>query len=433
MKEFKHGDKIPLAGGAGACEIQDKLGEGGQGIVYKVSLNGKPYALKWYFANKLQNKTKFMKYIEENIKRTSPNEDFLWPQYLTSEKDGSFGYIMDIRPKEYSDFSDILLNKVKLSAPATMTAALNLVSAFRALHGKGLSYQDLNDGNFFINAKTGAVLICDNDNVTPNGEPNAGNIGGKPGYMAPEIVCGKAKPDTYTDAHSLAVILFKLFVRHDPLMGVKYVNSVCITEAKELELYGTNPVFIYDPNDKSNRPAAGVHNNAINFWPLFPKFFQDAFIKSFCEGMKNPHVRLAESQWEKVLIQLRDELLECPKCKRNILLKDSTIKIICSGCKMEFNPPFRLDVNGYKIPLFPGVKIYERHIGDSTDYEKSVGEVIMNKSNPSLWGIKNISDTIWVMSAPGKEDKQIAKDAVVPVAEGVSAKFKNCSGKIVKP
>ena len=29
----------------------------------------------------------------------------------------------------------------------------------------GYSYQDLNDGNFFINPQSGDVLICDNDNV----------------------------------------------------------------------------------------------------------------------------------------------------------------------------------------------------------------------------------------------------------------------------
>ena len=28
-----------------------------------------------------------------------------------------------------------------------------------------MSYQDLNDGNFFIDPQTGKVLICDNDNV----------------------------------------------------------------------------------------------------------------------------------------------------------------------------------------------------------------------------------------------------------------------------
>ncbi len=412
--------------------VGDKLGEGGQGAVYRVDYGGKPKALKWY-SKKLSNPDKFYKNLENNIKKGKPTGTFLWPEDITEKAGNAFGYIMDLRPKEYSDFSEILLNRVKLSPKATMTTALNLVNAFRALHSKGLSYQDLNDGNFFINAQTGAVLVCDNDNVTPDRETNAGNIGGKPGYMAPEIVCGKAKPDAYTDAHSLAVILYKLFCRHDPLMGVKYVNSVCITEAKEMELYGTNPVFIHDPKDASNRPAAGIHKNPINLWPIYPKFFQDAFITSFCDGMKNPGARLTEKKWEEILIQLRSELIECLKCKKDILLKDATARIICPSCKAEGNAPFRLEVNGYKVPLFPGVKIYERQVGDSLDYEKIVGEVIMNKNNPSLWGIRNVSDAGWNMSAPNKEDKQINKESVVPVAEGVSIKFKNSSSKIVKP
>lgn len=37
------------------------------------------------------------------------------------------------------------------------------------LHRHGYSYQDLNDGNFFINPESGDVLICDNDNVMPQG------------------------------------------------------------------------------------------------------------------------------------------------------------------------------------------------------------------------------------------------------------------------
>ena len=64
-----------------------------------------------------------------------------------------------------------------------------------------MSYQDLNDGNFFIDVSNGDILICDNDNVTPDGMKNAGNIGGKPGYMAPEIVCGKSHPNSLTDCH----------------------------------------------------------------------------------------------------------------------------------------------------------------------------------------------------------------------------------------
>ena len=70
---------------------------------------------------------------------------------------------------------------------------------FRALHLAGKSYQDLNDGGFFIDTKTGDVLVCDCDNVAADGD-NFG-IGGMPGFMAPEVVRGIAKPDVLTDRY----------------------------------------------------------------------------------------------------------------------------------------------------------------------------------------------------------------------------------------
>lgn len=47
-------------------------------------------------------------------------------------------------------------------------AAINITYAFKVLHSMAYSYQDLNDGNFFINIKAGDVLICDIDNVAPH-------------------------------------------------------------------------------------------------------------------------------------------------------------------------------------------------------------------------------------------------------------------------
>ena len=45
MSEFSKGQKIKVVSG-GELEIIQKLGEGGQGIVYKAKYNGKDYALK---------------------------------------------------------------------------------------------------------------------------------------------------------------------------------------------------------------------------------------------------------------------------------------------------------------------------------------------------------------------------------------------------
>jgi hypothetical protein len=116
-------------------------------------------------------------------------------------------------------------------------------------------------------------------------------------------------------------------------MGEQYVKSVCITEQREYELYGLSPVFIFDPHNNTNRPVQGIHPNPIKLWPVYPGFFHEAFIKSFVEGMKNPNARLPENEWQKVLIRLRDELLQCPACQDDIFLnkfsKGETIKCNC--------------------------------------------------------------------------------------------------------
>ncbi|MCI6582870.1 MAG: serine/threonine-protein kinase, partial [Oscillospiraceae bacterium] len=237
MVEFKPGQTIPMEYG-GELKVISTLGRGGQGIVYLVEYNNLKYALKWYDMDKMRDPQAFRKNLEVNIKDGPPSDKFLWPKYLTKMGiNDSFGYLMTLRPPEYDSFVDIL-NMYKLEVdPATgkaqrvtvqfknlnalVTAAINIVNAFRQLHRAGKSYQDLNDGGFFINVTNGDVLVCDCDNIAPDGY-NFG-IGGKPGYMAPEIVRGVCRPDVQTDKYSLAVVLFKLLFRGDPLEGEKVV------------------------------------------------------------------------------------------------------------------------------------------------------------------------------------------------------------------
>ncbi|GHT60154.1 hypothetical protein FACS1894109_17390 [Spirochaetia bacterium] len=182
-----------------------KLGEGGQGAVYQVDYDGQPKALKWYTAA-LKNPKKFYENLENNIKKGAPANAFLWPEAITEKQGEAFGYIMNLRPPEYVDFSRFLIGKEGFaSITAMVNAALRITEGFQELHLKGYSYQDLNDGNFFINPENGDVLICDNDNVSEYGK-NSG-IAGKARYMAPEVVLGKNQPGIKTDSFSLGVVL----------------------------------------------------------------------------------------------------------------------------------------------------------------------------------------------------------------------------------
>ena len=204
MKELKANDSVSLTNGSKAKIIRE-LGRGGQGIVYLVELAGQKMALKWYIN---PPDKKFYKNLEDNVAKGAPSDAFLWPEYLTTyNQKNSYGYIMKLRPQGYFEFGQYLLARAQFkSVEAMINAAMKICEGFKLLHLNGYSYQDLNDGNFFIHPETGDVLICDNDNVFP--QKDQSGILGKARYMAPEIVIGKNAPDKFSDRFSLSVILF---------------------------------------------------------------------------------------------------------------------------------------------------------------------------------------------------------------------------------
>ena len=426
MKEFQKGQRIRTTSG-GELEVIQKLGEGGQGVVYKVKYNGKELALKWYFGNKLRNEDKFYRNIQSNIKHGAPTKAFLWPIEITEKTEDSFGYLMELRKPEYKDFSRFLLAKERFSSiDAVINAALCIVNGFRELHRSGFSYQDLNDGNFFVNPKTCDVLIFDNDNVAPYGD-NLG-IACKCRYMAPEVVVGKKRPDIHTDRFSLAVVLYLLLFMNHPLEGKKTMCP-CLTEEHERKFYGTEPVFVWDPKNDTNRPVRGVHTNEIKFWPIYPQFIRDTFIEAFThESMVGDDAthRVQEKKWQEVFVSLRDSLIKCPKCGGETFFVPSANGCTCINCNQSIPNYPVLKVKKYQVPLAPNQTLYACHvIHDSDDFRDPKGEVIPSRTDPNVLGLKNCSNNTWIATLPDGSTRTLAKDQVMRVGRGLRINFGN--------
>ena len=425
MKEFQKGQRIKTVSG-GELEVIQKLGEGGQGVVYKVNYNGKPLALKWYFGNKLNNADKFYRNIQNNIKQGTPTGAFLWPLEITEYFEGSFGYLMELRPPEYKDFSLFLLAKVHFAnIEALINTALCITNGFRELHNRGYSYQDLNDGNFFVNPKTGDVLICDNDNVAPYGE-NLG-IAGKCRYMAPEVVMGQKRPDSHTDRFSLAVVLYMLLFLNHPLEG-KRTMCPCLTEELERKFYGSDPVFVWDPANDANRPVRGVHTNEIKLWPLYPAFVRKTFEKAFSHevmvGNDTTH-RVIEKEWQEVFTTLRDLTIKC-SCGSETFIDPSQQSCRCINCGKSIERPPILKVKKYHAALAPGKKLYACHVQyDSDDFKEAKGEVISSRNNPSLLGLRNDSNNTWEAILPNGSSKGYPNGKVIKLGKGIKINFGN--------
>src|SRR5574344_238839 len=351
--ELKQGQRVNLVDG-GSATIVKELGRGGQGIVYLVELSGVKMALKWYHN---PPDDKFYKNLLRNVSQGAPSDAFIWPEHVTLRENGSYGYIMRLRPQNYYEFGNYLLAKVSFkSFTAMLAAAMKICAGFKNLHLSGYSYQDLNDGNFFINPQTGDVLICDNDNVMPQGEKSG--IMGKARYMAPEIVAGGI-PDKYSDRFSLSVILFMLFFANHPFEGARVVACPCMTESFEKKFYGSDAIFIFDPTNDTNRPVRGIHQNAIRRWPVFPKELKDAFIEEFsADRQQNPTKRRLEENWKRIIEQGRDELVVCPHCNNETFVDTNTAKGICVNCQKEIDISNRLIIENRSLPLTPKTELF---------------------------------------------------------------------------
>lgn len=411
MTELSKNSIVSLVGGETATIIKE-LGRGGQGIVYLVEVCGEKKALKWYLN---APDDKFYRNLDQNIASGAPSDAFLWPEYLTEKQQGSYGYIMKLRPQNYYEFGNFLLAKVSFkSFTAMLSAAMKICDGFMMLHRFGYSYQDLNDGNFFIDPQTGDVLICDNDNVMPQGEKSG--IMGKARYMAPEIVAGGI-PDKYSDRFSLSVILFMLFYANHPFEGAKVVACPCMTEAFEKKFYGSEALFIYDPTDKSNLPVRGIHQNVIRRWPVFPQMLRDAFIEEFSkEKLQDPCTRMIEQNWKKIISSVRDSLVVCQHCAEEtfVNVSDSTDK--CMNCGKDVDLSKRLVINNRSLPLTQNTYIY-------IDEDNTSDGVVTTDSNGFML-IKNISTETWTVETPSGKIKTVAPNEILPVKEGLKITFR---------
>lgn len=385
-----------------------KIGEGGQGAVYLVQ--GETYglkALKWY--NEAQATKEQRNIIIDLINVGRPDgkigERFVWPLDLV-ELDGQsrrFGYIMDIIDrKKFCSLGEVWANIQPAPSFSTMCKiSYRMAEAFRKLHLAGFCYRDISIDNMLFNSTTGDILICDNDNIGVNGETNT-QILGTMEYMAPEVILGKAAPSTETDLHSLAVLLFQLWIWHHPFHGMmEYVIRSWDLPAK-IKVYGENPIFIFDPhNDQNGLPNDPEYDTARERWKLCPGSLKKLFIRAFTDGLKDPNKRVTEGEWMRLFKKLEHSIVSCPHDRAENIWDEEANALFCWYCgkQLSIPPRFHIDsLDGKKtILLTSGVKIMSHDLFPHLLDEENtlVAEVVQNPKNPKIWGLKNHTSNPW--------------------------------------
>jgi DNA-binding helix-hairpin-helix protein with protein kinase domain len=271
------------------------------------------------------------------------------------------------------------------------------------LHSRGHCYRDISFGNVFFDPSNGDVLICDVDNVSINEESPKGVLG-TPYFMAPEIVRGEAFPSTRTDLFSLAVLLFHVFMVDHPLEGRRARSYASWGAVAMDDLFGAHPVFIFDPEDRSNEAVPEHNDNALRLWPLYPDFLRRLFIQAFTEGLRDPaNGRVQESVWRAAMVRLRDSVVYCACGKQN-LFDEHAPQLACWSCRRSVKVPPKLRIGRHLIVLNHDTRVFAHHLRNDYDFTTAVAEISQHPEHPELWGLRNVSTEPWrSMSSDGAE------------------------------
>lgn len=418
------------------CTIEALLGSGGQGEVYRVRLGNETMALKWYYPSYIGTDRGLRNRLQKSISMGAPNEHFLWPlELVEAEESDSFGYLMPIRDSLYKGIVDLMKGRVNPNFRELVTACYQLSDSFLQIHSRGYCYQDISFGNVFFDPDTGDILICDNDNVVENGNAEGGILG-TPRFMAPEIVRGDSKPNTDSDLFSLAVLMFYMLMIHHPLEGNREASIKCLDRPAQNKIYGTEPIYIYDPQDDSNRPVPGYHDNVILYWSIYPQFLKDLFEQTFTEGMNAPQKRVRESQWRQAMIKLRDSIMYCGSCGSENFYDEIILKATggrptnCWSCRSVVSLPPRIRIDNRNVVMLNNdTQLFPHHLGSDYDFSAPVAKVSQHPTDPSRWGLKNLSLTKWTITTSGGEVNDVEPGRNCPLAVGTKVNFGRVEGE----
>jgi eukaryotic-like serine/threonine-protein kinase len=427
------GDVVRLRSSGIRCTVGTLLGEGGQGSVHRVGLEGRPddeYALKWYhpgFATEKQWAA-----LASLISRGAPSDVFLWPLDLaTADPEPGFGYLMPLRPDGWSGMVDLVRGRVDVGFRQLAVTGRELAHSFLLLHSEGLCYRDISFGNVFLRPDTGAVLVCDVDNVGVDGELSA--VRGTPYFMAPEVVRGEAVPSTDTDLFSLAVLLFYSLVLGHPLEGAAAMRHQVWDVEAMTDTFGRHPVFVFDPVDDSNRPVPGSSveaDSVLACWPLYPAFLRRLFVRAFTRGLAADGDRVRESEWRKAMTRLHDSVLTCDRCGRENLadLDDAgrpepDSGRTCWSCGAPLTLPPRLVLPAHAVVLADDAVLHPFHVSGRHDFGSPVAEVVRHPTDPQVRGLRNRAAGPWRARRADGSEVPVQPGRAVALEEGLTIDF----------
>ena len=293
----RRGSTLRMVRSGRSVSVGEQVSADGEFAVYRVG--GAPFTVRWYPG--LPGTSELAKLLTWLVDTGSPHPAFSWPaDAVVSDEIPGFGLVMPVQAPGLEPLGDLLSRAGGLPFPVLIAIGRQLVSAFDALHESWLCYRDVSLENVLVDPQKAEIALIGIDAIGPY--LIDGSVGAASPFMAPEVVRGEAPVSWRTDRHSLAVLLFFLFMHGHPLRGRNAGTGGGEEGELALQAFGLEPVFVFDPRDDSNRPVPG--DPVLGWWPRYPPFFRGLFRQAFTAGLADAAKRVTEEQWLSALERL---------------------------------------------------------------------------------------------------------------------------------
>lgn len=333
---------------AGAFELKECIGEGGQGAVYKTQHPNLLVKLSYASKDNFNPNIVYRRYRNLRSRIDLPS-NLAKPlnEIKPIVKRGKvfYGYIMELM-EDMVPLSSLHCKKGEEFAlyierlggiRRIYTLLRKLAEILNQIHAVGYCYGDLNPNNIFISSDTefSEVQLIDCDNMTIAADFKD-SISFR-GFSAPEVVREHKSNTPLSDTWSFAVVAFFALRQELPFHG-RLVTDAATMDISTIEKKEENADLPFiDDQDEDNVGESSVFCDVME-----TKDLQDLFKRTF-SGEKNFLTRPALFEWIEALQKGEKTFMKCNNCGKHYIKIGK--KHECPFCDKESHAPYILMLN----------------------------------------------------------------------------------------